>query len=109
MSSIALGGIVRSSIQQGWNRQAVQRYTTITLLGAVITSLQQQQTVIRTTKCDDDGKNGIFDLLLPKNSDGTVNWGKASNQVADNIFWDKIGKAAGSQVRTNVDNIRTSN
>lgn len=52
------------------------------------------------TLCEssDDNKS-FFDTLLPKDKDGKIAWDKAPQQVTDSIFWDKVAKAAGYQVR----------
>jgi hypothetical protein len=56
------------------------------------------------TLCDDSNnnnsdKNGIWDTLLPKNSDGTVRWDQARSQFTDNVFWDRLATATGQKVR----------
>lgn len=43
--------------------------------------------------------NNIYDLLFPKNNDGTINWNKSSGQITDSIFWDQFGKVTGSKVQ----------
>lgn len=43
-------------------------------------------------------KKSIMDTILPKNSEGTIQWGKSASQVTDGIFWDKLLQAVGDQV-----------
>jgi hypothetical protein len=70
-------------------------------LGTFLPSL-----VVVVTQCDNssgkgggNGPTGILDTLLPKKADGSIYWDKATNQVTDQLFWDKLAKAAGNQVR----------
>jgi hypothetical protein len=48
---------------------------------------------------NDDNTPGILDTLFPKDEDGKVYWDKASKQVTEAVFWDKLAKATGQKVR----------
>jgi hypothetical protein len=54
------------------------------------------------TLCDSDGRGeGIWDAIFPKDHNGNIYWDKASRQVTDSIFWDKLAKVTGQKVRSN--------
>ena len=55
-------------------------------------------TAMTLCESSDDNKS-FFDTILPKDKDGKIAWDKAPQQVTDSIFWDKVAKAAGYQVR----------
>jgi hypothetical protein len=74
---------------------AFARFLGYSTLGALSTS------ILPLTSCEssgDNGKNSLFDALLPKDSNGKVSWDKAPQQVTDSLFWDKVAKAAGQKV-----------
>jgi hypothetical protein len=53
------------------------------------------------TLCDsDDRGEGIWDAIFPKDHNGNVYWDKASRQVTDSVFWDKLAKVTGQKVRS---------
>ena len=67
-------------------------------MGGLVSSVVQRRTAMTRCESSDDDKS-FFDTLLPKDKDGKVCWDKAPQQVTDSIFWDKIAKATGQQVR----------
>lgn len=53
--------------------------------------------------CESNNENNntpsILDTIFPKDDNGKIYWEKASKQVTESIFWDKLAKAAGQKVR----------
>lgn len=74
------------------------RFLGYTTMGGLVSSVVQRRTAMTRCESSDDNKS-FFDTLLPKDKDGKICWDKAPQQVTDSIFWDKIAKATGQQVR----------
>ena len=95
MFSMSLPSVLSSPIRRHGHVMTLARFVGYSTLGALSTS------ILPSTSCESSGdknNNGLFDALLPKDTNGKVSWDKAPQQVTDSLFWDKVAKAAGQKV-----------
>lgn len=74
----------------------VGNFVALSIVGSVTANRQFISTATFCEGNDKNGGGGIFDAILPKKSDGTIDWDKAKGLIS----LDQIGKLSGSQVRT---------
>jgi hypothetical protein len=100
MAARMLGRLVLPTISSSAKRNAIPRHLGWMALGMV--SSPAALALCESGNGNNNNTPGIWDTVFPKDGNGKVHWDKASKQVTEAVFWDKLANATGKKVRLTV-------